>query len=108
MVSLDTLGPLLVFAVVAAAIALLYFLIQGLRRDHETGEYHFTWGVGIVVLFLLGLAPGFVGLGLYLTVEREYPVYWLALCLLAAVVLGAVGLAVVTDVATATIPAQVG
>lgn len=36
---------------------------------------------------MLGLAPGVVGLGLYLTVERQYPLYWLVLCLFAVVLL---------------------
>jgi len=94
--------PLLVLGAVAAVVALLYFLVRGLQQDHETGEYHFTWGVGIVVLFLLGLAPGFIGLGLYLTIERGLPLYWLALCLLVVLGIGAVGLAAVTDIATAT------
>lgn len=94
------LNTLLVLGVVAAVIALIYFLFRGLQQDHETGEYHFTWGVGVVVLFLLGLAPGFVGLGLYLTIEKNYPSYWLALCLLVALVIVAVGLPAVTDVST--------
>jgi hypothetical protein len=101
-VTLGLVTPVLILGAIAAGIALLYFLIRGLRQDHETGEYHFTWGVGIVVLFLLGLAPGFVGLGLYLTVERDYPFYWLALCLLVVLGLGAVGLAAVTDIAATT------
>lgn len=81
----EAVTALLLLGVVAAAVATLYFLFRGLRQDHSTGEYHFTWGVGIVVLFLLGLAPGFVGVGLYLTVERNYPFYWLALCVLVVV-----------------------
>jgi|GEM_PF-1306947 len=68
---------LVALAVVSAVGAVGYFLFVELRRDHDAGEYHFTWGVGVVALFLLGFAPGLVGLGLYLTVERDYPVYWL-------------------------------
>jgi hypothetical protein len=68
---------LVTLSLLAAVAGLLYFLVSGLRADHETGEYRFTWGIGVVVLFLLGFAPGLVGLGLYLTVERNYPVYWL-------------------------------
>lgn len=107
-VSLGQLTPILVLGAVAASIALLYFLVRGLQQDHETGEYHFTWGVGIVVLFLLGLAPGIVGLGLYLTVEKDYPFYWLVLCLLVVLGLGAIGLSAVTGISTTTGSAVVG
>lgn len=96
------LPTLLALGVVAAVVALVYFLFRGLQQDHETGEYHFTWGVGVVVLFLLGLAPGFVGLGLYLTVERGYPLYWLVLCLLVVLVIGAIGLSAVTGASAGT------
>jgi hypothetical protein len=89
----------LLLGVLAAAITLGYFVIRGLRDDHATGDYHFTWGVGVVVLFLLGLAPGFVGLGLYLTVERGYPLYWLVVALVGAVlVLLLVSAGVGTDI----------
>ncbi|WP_132058438.1 hypothetical protein [Halorussus amylolyticus] len=67
--------PLLAVVVVAAGLA--YLAYREFRHDYESGEYHFTWGVGVVVLFLQGLAPGVVGLGLYLTTERGYPVHWL-------------------------------
>lgn len=73
---------LIILGIVAAVVALAYFVLSGLRRDHATGDYHFTWGVGIVLLFLLGFVPGIVGLGLYLTVEKHYPIYWLVFCLL--------------------------
>jgi len=97
-INLGILTPLLILGVVAAVIALSYFLFRGLQQDHETGEYHFTWGVGIVVLFVLGLAPGFVGLGLYLTVQKGYPFYWLVLFLLIGLVIVAIGLSAVTTV----------
>ena len=99
----EILNLLFILGVVAAVIALIYFLFRGLQQDHETGEYHFTWGVGIVLLFLLGLAPGFVGLGLYLIVEKGYPLYWLFICLLIVlVILVAISLPVVTEVSTTT------
>lgn len=72
-------GALFLLGVVVGVIAAIYFVIRSLRRDHERGDFHFTWGVGVVVLFLLGFAPGGVGLGLFLTVERHFPVYWLVL-----------------------------
>jgi len=84
-VATGTLQVLGVLGVLAGVSAFAYFLFRGMQSDHETGEYHFTWGVGVVVLFLLGLAPGFVGVGLYLTVERGYPTYWLVACLLVVV-----------------------
>ncbi|WP_164471593.1 hypothetical protein [Halosimplex salinum] len=88
-----------VLAVGSAVVALTYFLVRGLRDDHATGQYHFTWGVGVVVLFLMGFAPGLVGLGLYLAVERGYPVYWLiGLVVAALLVVTAVSLGV--DVST--------
>lgn len=98
MVDLGILTLLLMLGAVAAVFALSYFLFRGLQQDHETGEYHFTWGIGIVVLFVLGLAPGFVGLGLYLTVEKDYPFYWLVLFLLIGLVIVAIGLSAVTTV----------
>lgn len=70
---------------IAAIVALLYFVTRGLQQDHTTGDYHFTWGVGVVMLFLLGLVPGFVGVGLYLTIEKQYPIQWLVLCLSIAI-----------------------
>lgn len=99
---LGQLIPLFVLGTVAAVLALLYFLFRGLQQDYEAGEYHFTWGVGIVVLFVLGLAPGFVGLGLYLTIEKGYPLYWLVLGLLFALVIGALGLSTATEVSAMT------
>ena len=62
-VNLGMLNLLFILGVVAAVIALIYFLFRGLQQDHETGEYHFTSGVGIVVLFYWDLlrdlsAPG--------------------------------------------------
>lgn len=75
------LNALLILGVIGALLAVGYFVFRGLQQDHSTGEYHFTWGVSIVVLFLLGLLPGIVGGGLYLTVEKGYPLYWLILCL---------------------------
>lgn len=77
---------LVVLAVTGALLGLVYFLSLAVRQDHRTGEYHFTWGVGVVALFLMGFAPGLVGLGLYLTVERGWPLFWLAALLLGALV----------------------
>lgn len=90
--------PLVVLGLITAALALTYFVLRGLQQDHQTSEYHFTWGVGIVVLFLLGFAPGFIGLGLYLTVEKHYPIYWLVLCLFVVIfILLITGTGVFTD-----------
>jgi len=91
-----------VLALVSATLGLVYFLWVGLREDHQTGDYHFTWGVGVVALFLLGFAPGLVGLGLYLTVEHGYPVYWLLVLGLAAFVVIAAAGAGVEVTATGT------
>ncbi len=77
----STLGILLFVGLFAAVLVLIYFVFRHLQRDHQTGEYHFTWAIGIVALFLLGFAPGFIGLGLYLTIEKGYPLYWLVVCL---------------------------
>ncbi|AHG05262.1 hypothetical protein HALDL1_09245 [Halobacterium sp. DL1] len=91
----------------AAFLTLAYFVVRGLQADHATGDYHFTWGVGIVVLFLSGLVPGFVGVGLYLTVERGYPLYWLVLCLLVGLgILAAIGASVTTGVETSATDAS--
>ena len=59
----------------AAFAGIFYFVWAGLKRDHATGEYDFTWGVAIVALFLMGFAPGLVGVGLYLAIDRGYPLY---------------------------------
>lgn len=92
-------------AVGSAVVALSYFLFAELRRDHETGQYHFTWGVGVVALFFMGFAPGLVGLGLYLAVERGYPVYWLlALILAATLVVAAIGYGVEVSTAESVVP----
>jgi len=97
---------LLVLAVASAIGAVGYFLFVELRRDHDTGEYNFTWGVGVVVLFLLGFAPGLVGLGLYLTVERDYPLHWLLALVgaaLAVVTAASLGVEVTASGAEATL-----
>ncbi|MCU4740973.1 hypothetical protein OB955_13265 [Halobacteria archaeon AArc-m2/3/4] len=111
--STESLQILLVLGVAAAFAALVYFLFRGLQQDHETGEYHFTWAVGIVALFLLGFAPGIVGFGLYLTVERGYPIHWLVVCLLVVfVVLAILGLGVYSTSTTTVVsdesPAWIG
>lgn len=99
---------LLFLGIVAATIVGVVFIYRGVSRDHKVGKYHFSWAVGLVLLFLLGFAPGLVGLGLYLTVERKYPpkvmFALVGATLLLVFVLGA---AVFTDAADAT-PAIVG
>ena len=92
---------LFILGLLAAVVAVLYFVVRELEHDHATGDYHFTWGLGIVSLFLLGFAPGLVGVGLYLTVEREFPLHWLVgFVVIALVVIAAVGYGVqVTAVA---------
>lgn len=96
-------GWLVGLCIAGAVAGGLYFGVRELRRDHQSGEYHFTWGVGIVVLFLLGFAPGLVGFGLYLTIERGYPVYlFIALLLAALLVLGILGSAVEVSTSAGT------
>lgn len=84
------INVVVLLGVLAAVVALIYFLFRELQDDHETGEYHFTWAVGIVALFLMGFGPGLVGLGLYLTIERGYPLYWLVVGLLVAFLIVAI------------------
>ncbi|MFC4450304.1 hypothetical protein [Halorussus aquaticus] len=92
---------LFVLGVAAATVGLVVLAYREFRADYRTGEYHFTWGVGVVTLFLLGFAPGLVGLGLYATVERNYPMHWLFASVVGAlVVIGVVGYGV--DTATVT------
>jgi len=86
MAALEIPAWVVVLSLTGVALGIVYFLWRGLKSDHETGEYHFTWAVGVVVLFVLGFAPGLVGIGLYLTVERGYPSYWLIGFVLAALV----------------------
>jgi drug/metabolite transporter (DMT)-like permease len=81
---------LFLLGVAAAFLGLLCFLYQGLRRDHTTGQCHFTWGLSIVGLFLMGFALGLVGFDLYLTVERRYSPYWPSVFVLVALSLVAV------------------
>ncbi len=47
------------------------------RHEHESKEYAWTWAIGIGILFLMGVGPALVGIGLYLAIERGYPLYWL-------------------------------
>lgn len=100
-------GWLVVLAILGiggAIVGLTYFVYRGLREDHETGEYEFTWGVAVVVLFLMGFAPGLVGVGLYLVVERGYPAHWAWIAVVLAVVLlvavASISLSVATVVET--------
>jgi len=82
----ELFGALGTLALSAAVLTLGYFFYREFRRDHRTDDHNFTWGVGVVVLFLLGIAPGLVGLGLYLTTERGYPVHWLVVFAVVALV----------------------
>lgn len=77
---------LLVGSVVAA-----FLTYQVTKREHEAREYAITWALGIAVLFLMGIGPAAVGVGLYVTVERDYPMYWL-LALAVSGLLAVVGL----------------
>lgn len=86
-IGLQSLAWLFGLGVAAAVVGIIYLIYAGFRDDHETGNYHFTWGVGVVSLFLLGFAPGLVGLGLYATVERDFPVHWLFVSVLTAVLI---------------------
>lgn len=95
---------LLALGVAAALVGFVYLVYRELRADYETGEYQFTWGVGIVTLFLLGFAPGLVGLGLYVTVERGYPIHWLFASVVASLlVIGVVAYGVNTTTTTTTV-----
>ncbi|WP_135533317.1 hypothetical protein [Halostella pelagica] len=89
--------------VVTAAVGLVYLLYMGLRQDHVTGDYHFTWGIGVVSLFLLGFAPGLVGIGLYATIERDFPIHYLFMSVLLAVLVVAVLGYSVSTASTATV-----
>lgn len=85
-----------VLAVVAISLLVGSVLIGYLtykitKREHEDREYALTWAIGIGFLFLMGIGPAAVGIGLYLTVERNYPLYWL-LALAVAGLLASVGL----------------
>ena len=100
----SALVGLFALGVVAAVVGFAYLVYRELRADHETGEYQFTWGVGIVTLFLFGFAPGLVGLGLYATVERGYPIHWLFASVVASLLLvGVVGYGVSTTTTTTTV-----
>ncbi|WP_136716358.1 hypothetical protein [Halorientalis salina] len=100
----ELFGALGTLALSAAVLTLAYFFYREFRRDHRTGEHHFTWGVGVVALFLLGIAPGLVGLGLYLTTERGYPVHWLvAFAVVALVVVSALSYGVDTTTSSGVI-----
>lgn len=108
----SVLPGLVLLGFVAAIATLAYFLYRGLRTDHETGEYAFTWGVGVVVLFLMGFAPGLVGAGLYFVVERGYPAHWawlgivfgLAVVVVAGYAFSAGTLTAASSSAAATLP----
>ena len=98
----SALAGLLALGVVTAVVGFVYLVYRELRADYRTGEYHFTWGVGIVALFLFGFAPGLVGLGLYATVERGYPIHWLFVAVAASLlVIGVVGYGATTTTLTA-------
>ncbi len=104
----ELFGALGTLALSAGVLTLGYFFYREFRRDHETGDHQFTWGVGIVVLFVLGIAPGIVGLGLYLTTERGYPVHWLVVfTLVALLVVNVLTYGVTTDPVSAGV-ARVG
>ena len=71
---------LLVVGVLFLAAALTaYLMFRITEAEHETREYAWTWAIAIGILFLMGVGPALVGIGLYLTVERGYPFYWLLL-----------------------------
>ena len=92
-------GPsvLVLVALTLAAAAVSYVMFRVTREEHESREYAWTWAIAIGVLFLMGIGPALVGIGLYLTVERDYPLYWLlalaAVGILVAGVLAIVGMA---------------
>ena len=78
----------------AALVAYLMFRIT--REEHETRAYAWTWAIAIGILFFMGIGPALVGIGLYLTIERGYPFYWLllfaAIGLVIAGILAVIGL----------------
>ncbi len=87
---------LALLALVGATVS--YAMFQVTREEHESREYAWTWAIAIGVLFLMGIGPALVGIGLYLTVERDYPLYWLlalaAVGIIVAGVLAIFGMAV--------------
>ena len=62
-----------------AAATITYLMFRITKDEHETREYAWTWAIAIGILFFMGIGPALVGLGLYLTIERGYPFYWLLL-----------------------------
>lgn len=84
---LPIIPELYALGVVTVVLGFFYWVYREFRVDYETGEYHFTWGVGVVALFAMGFAPGLVGVGLYLTAERGYPIHWLFASVVASLLL---------------------
>ncbi len=95
---------LVAIALLVGSIVAGYFTYQITKREHEAREYAVTWALGIGALFLMGIGPAAVGIGLYLTVERNYPLYWLlALAVAGLLALLGLGMAVSTiELTTAT------
>ncbi|SNR25505.1 hypothetical protein [Halorubrum vacuolatum] len=96
-------GPpaLVLAALTLAAAAVTYVMFQLTREEHESREYAWTWAIAIGILFLMGIGPALVGIGLYLTIERGYPLYWLlalaAVGIIVAGVLAIFGMAVYVE-----------
>lgn len=86
---------------ILGAAAVTYTMFRVAQDEHESREYAWTWAIGIGVLFLMGIGPALVGVGLYLAIERGYPLYWLlalaAAGIVVAGVLAILGMAVYVD-----------
>lgn len=70
-------NALVLAVLVFGATAVAYTMFRITQAEHESREYAWTWAIGIGLLFLMGIGPALVGIGLYLAVERGYPLYWL-------------------------------
>lgn len=78
---------------VLGAAVVTYTMFRVAQAEHESREYAWTWAIGVGVLFLMGIGPALVGVGLYLAIERGYPLYWLlALAAVGIVVAGGIAI----------------
>ena len=94
MVPLDSLVPLLLFGVVGlTALCLLGYWVRRARATMTppSGDHTVAWILGCGALVVMGGAPGIVGLGLYLTVERDLTIDTLFVLATLAIALFAMG-----------------
>jgi len=94
MVPLNFPVSLLLIGVVGiTALSLLAYWLQQARdmMTPSSGDYTVAWVLGCGALIVMGGAPGIVGLGLYLTVERDLAIDVLLVLTTAAVALFGIG-----------------